>query len=158
MKHLHRRFPSSICTVCRDVFSPLDRRIPIFIVEGLGPHQSGVGMNLFVSDEIEFRHASCEKPGLKPLIYSHKPKRLRGIAMFDPNKIPPPLPRFPTYCCAICQKNFEVGDRIEQAYIIAGIGNDPETGCTEAIASPNIESIHVRCNDPKLTGIGTIVI
>lgn len=144
------RTSSGMCVVCRRLFEHSHRRVPVFIVARIDTHPSGSGRALYACRATEFRHPQCSDPShvhgpwppRRPLHTFHK-----GTSVF-----PDIEPRCTSYLCPLCKKEFKGGDRVEMAYIIQDVAIDPASGHPEAVASPNFEVIHVRCEDPQLAG------
>lgn len=149
------RTPSGVCVRCRAAFAGGDRRVPVFIVTAVSTHPGGAGRALYVARFPEFKHVACADPRLRSDASPPAPRR--HLYVKAPADVFPDIePRWPSYICARkgCHKEFRAGDRVVQAYILAGIGVDPGTGQVEAVATANFEVVHESCADPQLAGTG----
>lgn len=54
--------------------------------------------------------------------------------------------------CAKCRKTFAPGDRVSPAYIVQGIGRNPDTKSIETMMNGEFELVHVSCIDTQLEG------
>lgn len=144
------RTSSGMCVVCHRGFAHSHRRVPVYIVARIDTHPSGSGRALYACRTPEFRHVSCADPS-----HSHGPwPRRRPLQTFrkGTGMFPDIEPRCPSYVCPLCKKEFVSKDRVEMAYIVQDVAIDPASGHPEAVASPNFEVVHVKCNDPQLVG------
>lgn len=151
------RLSSGWCIDCRKLFTEGSRRVPVFIVTAVDTHMSGAGRCLYVARFPEFRHADCMDPkrskGPDPVL-----RRGPRYGMTHPDLMPVIEPRFPSYICATCHKEFAPGHRVIPAYIVAGTAKDPTSNHINAVASPNFECHHKNCADPTDSiGMGIIL-
>jgi len=150
------RLPSGYCIKCRKLFQLGDRYHPIFIVTAIDGHFSGVGRALYVSKFTEFSHFDCARPSGNPIF--HEGRRPSRLDASHPDMLPIQESRTPSYVCAICRKEFKIGDRTVQVLISGGTCIDPQSKHPNMVGSPNFEAVHAVCPDPQLTMTGVLIL
>ena len=136
-----------LCAACRKPLARHDRLLEIKIVAGVGPHPSGAGRCLYVSEMEEYAHADCDNRLLDgPFIElsRYKLKMDSDLSLIHA--------RVPDYMCAVCKKEFQRGDRIVPVLIVEGKGMDPDTNTSAVQCSPEYEMVHWDCRDRQMTG------
>lgn len=114
---------------------------------GVGPHPSGAGQCLYVSEMEEYAHSHCGNPALDgPFV--DLPRSILKVT----TEIASLTARVPDYICSRCKKRLERGDRVVPVIIVEGLGKDPDTGAKGVQCSEEYEMAHYDCHDRQLTG------
>lgn len=134
-----QRIPTNSCGNCRLSLRPGDRVITAFIINSFIQKDTAIKdvMGLLSKCDFELVHASCEYPSLSR------------------DEVPVTVRRVDYNTCANCRKPIFPTHRITSAFIVQGVAVNPQMPMhgEMAILSPEVELVHINCNDPDLAGM-----
>ena len=136
---VEQQTPTSHCTRCLKALAPGNRVVVAWITKHVPRRMASfreILQNLAKND-FELAHARCFDPHLT----------LAGgdVSTYQ---------RVGMDTCGACRKKIEITHRVCAAYIVDGVGPNPEMPFSGAVARLNGqqgEYVHIDCNDPALT-------
>jgi hypothetical protein len=148
---------TTICLRCRKELSAKARVQLVFIYIEKKDNQAVLlgrglanGMMLLLN---EFIHYDCKDPALRDVSLIIQPDRRSNMI----TQYPEIEPRGPDFRCVKCQKEYQRGDRLVIAYMVLGVGKNPDGPDKIAMVSGNYETVHLSCHDPSFGSGGDVL-